>query len=139
MISYCDSAEKLTPGLLKGFFAGWPDPPTPAVHLRVLRGSDLIVLAADGTSGAVVGFITAITDGVLSAYIPFLEVLPTYQGMGIGSELVRRMLGKLEGLYMIDLTCRPDLQPFYANFGMRSATSMVIRDYNRQPGPRGAG
>ena len=39
------------------------------------------MLARDD-AGRVVGFVTAISDGVLSAYIPLLEVLPEYQGAG---------------------------------------------------------
>ena len=38
------------------------------------------------------GFITATSDGALSAAIRLLEVLEAYQGQGIGSELLRRML-----------------------------------------------
>jgi GNAT superfamily N-acetyltransferase len=37
-----------------------------------------------------VGFITAITDGVLTTYLPQLEVLAEYRGQGIGSALVER-------------------------------------------------
>ena len=43
---------------------------------------------------------------------------PTHQGQGIGSELVRRMLDTLKAIYMIDLICDPDVQPFYERLGM---------------------
>jgi ribosomal protein S18 acetylase RimI-like enzyme len=65
----------------------------------------------------VIGFATAISDGVMSAYIPFLEVLPEYQRQGIGTELIRRLLGQLDGLYMVDLSCDAALQPFYERLG----------------------
>lgn len=81
-----------------------------------------------------VGFITAITDGVLSAYIPLLEVLPAYRGRGTGSELLRRLLQKLDHLYMVDLLCDAELQPFYERMGMRPATGMMIRNYAKQSG-----
>ncbi|CAN5189789.1 hypothetical protein BH18ACT12_BH18ACT12_03640 [soil metagenome] len=77
----------------------------------MLRGSSQVVLACDGTR--VVGFVPAISDGVLSAYLPLLEVLPEYQGRGIGRELVRRVLAALGGLYMVDLVCDEDVVPFY--------------------------
>jgi predicted N-acetyltransferase YhbS len=82
----------------------------------------------------VVGFITAITDGVLAAYIPLLEVLPEYQGRGIGKTLVRMLLKRLDGIYMIDLLCNPDLQPFYSEFGMRAMSGMAVRNYAAQGG-----
>lgn len=72
--------------------------------------------------------------GVLSAYIPLLEVLPAYRGRGIGRELVRRLLEGLRGRYMVDLLCDPALQPFYARVGMRPATGMMVRNYARQSG-----
>jgi ribosomal protein S18 acetylase RimI-like enzyme len=134
MIAYADSTDGISPDNLRGFFVGWPNPPAPETHLRILNGSDAIVLARDDATGAVVGFITAISDGVSCAYIPHLEVLPDYQGRGIGSELARRMLEKLSRLYMIDLLCDPDVQPFYARLGMRPATGMLIRNYDRQSG-----
>ena len=133
-IRYVDTVEGIGPGQLDGFFEGWPDPPSPETHLRLLEHSDHVVLAVDGDSGNVVGFVTAISDHVLSAYIPLLEVLPEYRGRGIGSELVRRMLDRLSDLYMVDLLCDVDLQPFYASLGMHPATGMMVRNAERQSG-----
>jgi GNAT superfamily N-acetyltransferase len=116
-LSFVESAEHVTPEQLEGFFAGWPAAPTPDDHLSILRGSDHIVLARDGER--VVGFATAISDGVLSAFIPLLEVLPAYQGRGIGTEPVQRLLVRLERLYMVDLCCDAALEPFYARLGLR--------------------
>ena len=134
MIRYTETIEGITPDMLEGFFEGWPNPPSPEMHLRLLRQSDAVVLAVDGASGEVVGFITAITDGVLAAYIPLLEVRPAYRGRGIGTALVRRMLDRLDDLYMVDLLCDPELQPFYAALGMRPATGMMLRHYEHQSG-----
>lgn len=134
MISYQTTLDGVTAESLQGFFVGWPSPPSPATHLRVLQGSAHIVLARDDESGRVVGYITAITDGVLAAYIPHLEVLPEHQGRGIGGELVRRMLDQLRSIYMIDLICDEHLQPYYERFGMRPYTGMVMRNYDRQSG-----
>jgi hypothetical protein len=35
---------------------------------------------------------------------------------------------------MVDLLCEPDLQPFYARFGLHPASGMLRRDYARQAG-----
>ena len=134
MIVYTDSLDGITAEKLHGFFGGWPHPPAPETHLKVLSRSSAVVLAVDDSTGQVVGFITAISDGVLAASIPLLEVLPAYRGQGIGSELVRRMLDKLRRFYAIDLMCDAELQPFYARFGMRSYTGMIVRNYDRQSG-----
>jgi ribosomal protein S18 acetylase RimI-like enzyme len=133
MITYTDSLVSITPEHLRGgFFAGWLHAPSPETHLRVLQGSDRIVLAQDGEN--VVGYITAVTDGVLAAYIPHLEVLQAYQGQGIGSELVRRMQVALSDIYMIDLICDADVQSFYQRLGMTPYTGMIKRNYDRQAG-----
>jgi ribosomal protein S18 acetylase RimI-like enzyme len=135
MIRYIDSLEGITADRLAGgFFDGWPNPPSAETHLRMLRGSDHVWLAIDDESGAVVGFINAVSDGVLAAYIPLLEVLPDYQGRGIGSELTRRMLATLSHLYMVDVLCDEDVQPFYERLGMRRATGMFARNYAAQSG-----
>lgn len=133
MITYMDSPDGITVAHLRGgFFAGWLHPPTPETHLKLLHGSDHVILARDDEQ--VIGYITAISDGVLAAYIPHLEVLPAYRGQGIGSELVRRMLDQLRHLYMIDLMCDPDVQPFYERLGLRRYSGMIYRNYERQSG-----
>jgi ribosomal protein S18 acetylase RimI-like enzyme len=134
MITYRDSLQNISTSNLHGFFVGWPNPPSPETLLRLLKNSNHFVLAEDEETGHIGGFITAISDDVLSAYIPFLEVLPAYQGKGIGRELARRMLKKLSGLYMVDLICDADLQPFYERLGMRKGSGMMLRNLERQSG-----
>lgn len=126
------TTDGLEPGQLDGFFVGWPNPPSPATLLRILRGSSHVALAVD--DGRVVGFITAVSDGVLSAYVPLLEVLPEYQGRGIGRRLVEDMLEQLAGLYMVDLVCDENLRPFYEGLGMTAAVGMMRRNYANQSG-----
>ncbi len=132
-ITYTESIEGILPERLEGFFVGWLHPPSAATLLRLLRNSTHRVLAVEAT-GTVVGYVTAITDGVLFANVSSVEVLPEYQGQGIGTELVTRMLDKLRDLYAVDLVCDPDLQPFYARCGMQPVAAMILRRYDRQTG-----
>jgi N-acetylglutamate synthase and related acetyltransferases len=132
MIQYTDSLEKITALQLQGgFFEGWPTPPSAESHLRILQQSSFVVLAV-AESGDVVGFITAISDGVSCAYIPHLEVLPAYRHQGIGSQLIRRMIAELKSFYMVDLICDADLKPFYEKVGMIALTGMALRNYDHQ-------
>jgi GNAT superfamily N-acetyltransferase len=124
------TADKLAPG----FFSGWPNPPVPETHLAILRGSRHVWLAQDEVTGLVVGFVNALTDGVLCAFIPLLEVVPSYQQQGIGRELMTRMLETLSSLYSIDIVCDAALQPFYARFGMQPYNAMLKRNYDAQAG-----
>jgi GNAT superfamily N-acetyltransferase len=134
-IRYTDSLTGIASDMLAGFFEGWRVPPSQEKHLRILRGSGHVILAVDDTCARVVGYITAITDGCNSAFIPLLEVIPAYRRQGIGGELVTRMLHALRDYPCIDLTCYTELQPFYEKFGMQKSTGMVVRDYTRT-GPR---
>jgi GNAT superfamily N-acetyltransferase len=127
MIDYTDSLVGIDPRNLDGFFVGWPHPPSPETHLRLLAGSDYVVLALDAETGRVIGYVTALTDGVISSFIPLLEVLPAYQGRGIGQGLMTRMLERLSDLPNVDLLCDPDVMPFYERFGMKPVGGMVLR------------
>ena len=135
MIEYRTTVDGLTEDQLAGpFFVGWPLPPAPTTHLEVLKGSDHVVLAIDEADQRVVGFINAVSDGVFMAFIPLLEVIPEYQGRGIGSELVRRLLDQLEGYYAVDAVTDPDLQPFYSHLGLMPSAGVSLRNYERQSG-----
>ena len=134
MIEYRDTADGISIGQLEGFFVGWPNPPSPVTHLRILQSSFAVELAFDAEQQRVVGFVTAISDGLLSAYLPLLEVLPEYQNQRIGSELVRRILARLSHLYMVDVICDPEIEGFYASFNLQRRSGMVLRNYQQQTG-----
>ena len=137
-IKYTNDMSVISADMLEGgFFVGWPNPPDAATHLRILRSSYRAYTAIDGTTGKVVGFINAVSDGVLSAYIPLLEVLPQYQGRGIGGALVEHMLADLGGFYMIDIACDEEVAPFYAKYGaMLHGRACIFRNYEAQSGRR---
>jgi len=114
MIVYSENLRNITPEMLEGFFAGWKKYPDKNIHLEILKNSDFALIAMDDNK--VVGFINAISDKILSAYIPLLEVLPEYQERGIGTELVKRMKILLKDLYMVEVVCDAELQKFYSKF-----------------------
>lgn len=128
-----DSLEGITPDDLQGFFVGWPNPPSPETFHRLLAGSYRISLAVD-ERGRVVGFAQAISDGVLTAFVPLLEVLPEYQGRGLGTALMRHLLEQLGHLYAVDLSCDDDVVPFYERLGMGRGNAMYVRNYAQQSG-----
>lgn len=127
-VSYRESAADLRASALPGgFFEGWTAAPTADEHLELLRNSSHVSIAVD--EGRVVGFVNALSDGVLAAYIPLLEVLPEYRGQGISTELIRRLLDLAGPLYMVDVMCDADVVPFYERLGFHPAAGAVIRNY----------
>lgn len=124
-VEYLTESERITPGMISGFFVGWPSAPTPEKLIEVMGGSYRRVWAI--REGQVVGYINAISDGVLNAFIPWLEVHPDHQGQGIGAELVRRVVAQLEGMYAIDLCCDTDLFPYYEKLGFTTFGGAGLR------------
>jgi len=129
MIVYCDKRSDISASQLNGFFVGWKKPLTARQHRKLLYGSTHFIVAIDDESNQVVGFVTALSDGVNSSFIPLLEVLPGYQGQGIGTKLMEEILLRLEDITNVDLTCDVNLQSFYERFRMLKSTGMVLRKY----------
>ena len=124
-IVYKDNIENITPSMLDGFCIGWARPLSGVQLFKILKNSYKFTLAMDGDK--IAGFVQAISDEVKFAFIPMLEVLPEYQGMGIGTELMKNLLLQLKDIDNIDLICDPDLQPYYEKLGMIKYSGMVIR------------
>ena len=132
MIVYQDNLDSINPEMLNDFFDGWKKFPSKEKHFKSLQNSEFKILAIDDVTNKVIGFINAISDGVLSAYIPLLEVIPDYKNKGIGTELIKRMLEKLKHYYMIDIMCDESLQSFYGKFGLIKSSGMILRNYDKQ-------
>jgi len=134
-INYTKDVSSVSAEMLNGgFFVGWPNPPSKETHLRILQNAWCSYVAIDSEANAVVGFINCISDGVLSAYIPLLEVLPEYQGQGIGKKLVQLMLDETKNLYMVDIAHDEDKIGFYAQFKPHAGLLSFFRNYQVQSG-----
>jgi ribosomal protein S18 acetylase RimI-like enzyme len=132
MIKYTSQIKDLKPDQLAGFFVGWPNPPSAEKHLEIIQNSYKSIIAFDGEK--VVGFVNAISDGILSAYIPLIEVLPEYQKRGVARKLMELMIQEFSNFYMIDLVCDENLKSFYEKFGMNSLSAVGIRNFDKQSG-----
>jgi GNAT superfamily N-acetyltransferase len=133
-IEFKNNLNGITEEMLSGFFKNWPNAPSAATHLKILRNSYRVIVAVDSECNKVVGFINAISDGVLSAYVPLLEVIDVYQGKGIGSELVNRIIEECGDLYMVDICHDAELTPYYARFGARQSHASIFRNFHAQSG-----
>lgn len=134
-IKYISTAEVIRHAQLVGFFVDWPNHPSPERHLDILRASHGVELALDNSTNQVVGFINMISDGIFAGYIPLLEVLPEYQGKGIGKELTNRILTRYNHLYMLDVCCDDTVVPFYASKGFLNVSGMIKRNFEQQSAP----
>jgi hypothetical protein len=54
--------------------------------------------------------------------------------MGIGSQLLQRILEETKNYYMVDLCCDESLVSFYEKMGMKKTAGMIKRNYGNQSG-----
>ncbi len=118
-----------------GFFENWPKQPDKQKHREILGNSYKAIVAVDGNQ--IIGFVNVISDGVLSAYIPLLEVIPKYRNRGIGQKLIQMAIAEMKDIYMLDLSCDDDLVDFYKRFDMVKTNAMSLRNYSAQAGLNG--
>ncbi|RPI17580.1 MAG: GNAT family N-acetyltransferase [Ignavibacteriae bacterium] len=134
-MKYQNNLVGITPSMLEGFFVKWGSIyPSQQKHFEILQNSAYIVLAVDDEINKVIGFVNAISDKILSVYIPLLEVLPAYKIKGVGIELMKRMMAQLKDFYMIDLCCDDRHIKGYGKFGFIKSNGMIIRNYDKKDG-----
>ena len=131
-IKYINSAEHIVHSQLSGFFFFLPTHPSNERFLEILQASHGVALALDASTNQVVGCINVISDGIFAGYIPLLEVLPEYQGHGIGKKLIDLIIARYKSLYMLDVCCDESVEQFYDSKKFIKVSGMVRRNYNRQ-------
>jgi GNAT superfamily N-acetyltransferase len=132
MIIYSNDKSLIDQLDVTGFFVGWPSPPNKSVLKKILKNSQFIQMAI--IENKLIGFVNALSDFTLTAYIPLLEVLPEYKRKGVGTTLIEKIKLDLKDFYMIDICCDEDVIPFYKNLGFKQGHSMSHRNYNMQEG-----
>ena len=81
---------------------------------------------------ALVGYIDCVSNGVTDAYIQDLMVHPHYQGRGIGTDLMKKMIDylKKKHIYMISVVFEEKLKSFYEKFGFFSMLCGQMETYD---------
>src|SRR5262245_3971834 len=97
----------------------WSSAQKPELLLKALLASHALVTAWDDLR--LVGLGNAISDGHLVVYYPHLLVLPDYQGRGIGTELMRRLMARYEGFHQHMLVADGRAVDFYRKCGFERA------------------
>jgi spermidine synthase len=111
---------------------GWwgESPDDLAIVGSLVRGSHAFVAALDG--GEVIGMGRALSDRESDAYIQDVAVRADRRGQGVGGEIVRRLVERLEGdgIGWIGLVAEPGAARIYERLGfaqMLGATPMLRR------------
>ena len=78
-------------------------------------------------SGRLIAVGRALADGRDCSYICDVAVHPSYQGLGLGKEVVSKLVNLSKGHKKIILYAAPGKEPFYRKLGFkRMATAMAI-------------
>lgn len=88
-------------------------------HIAVYDGDQLV------------GFVDSVSNGVTDAYIQDLIVRPDYQGKGIGTDLMKKMIASLKEkhIYIISVIFEERLKPFYDRFGFNTMLCGQMETY----------
>jgi len=97
----------------------WSSADKPELLHKALMASHSLVTAWDGPT--LVGLGNAISDGHLVVYFPHLLVLPEYQGRGIGTELMRRLMAHYRDFHQQMLVADGRALDFYRKRGFERA------------------
>ena len=89
-ITYKDTHD-FTEKELKDLFlsVGWSSGHFPDKLVIAMKNFETVFTAWD--EDKLVGLVSAMDDGIMTAYVHYLLIRPEYQGMGIGKELVGRI------------------------------------------------
>lgn len=80
-----------------------------------LAGSHGVWTLRDGD--LLVGLVTAISDGAMCVYFPYVAVHPSYQGKGWGRRLMETALARYRGFHHVALISYGDKAGFYERVG----------------------
>ena len=107
----------------------WNSGKYPKKLKKAMKNSDTVISAWD--NGKLVGLMSAISDGSMNVFFPYLLFKPQYQGLGIGKTILVKMLNKYKNYYRKSLYCNFDKLNFYEKFGFQtdcSRISLAIED-----------
>lgn len=76
-------------------------------------------------SGKLVGAGRALADGVDCSYICDVAILPSHQGIGLGKEIVSKLVLLSQGHKKIILYTVPGKEPFYHKLGFKNMTTAM--------------
>jgi citrate lyase synthetase len=88
--------------------------------------------------GKLVGVGRALADGIDCSYLCDIAILPSHQGIGLGQQIVSKLVDLSRGHKKIILYAVPGKEPFYKRFGFkRMKTAMAIFENQAQAIERG--
>ena len=105
----------------------WTDTRSEEDVVRMLAHTDLVVGVCADPKGQLVGFARVLTDRAFKALILDVIVAQAHRRTGLGQRLIQHVLDHpmLAQVEHIELYCRPELIPFYEQWGFSTTPADV--------------
>lgn len=125
MIAYKDIKD-FDPGQLQTLFlsVGWSSGHYPEKLTEAMKHYGSVFSAWD--SGKLVGLISAMDDGGMTAYIHYMLVDPKYQSQGIGAELLRLAKAHYASYLRVLLIAYDAEAGFYEHCGFEASPGKTV-------------
>jgi GNAT superfamily N-acetyltransferase len=126
MITWTDHSDDLDWDELEALYRLAPLGNKRADHLRTVFGNSRYRWFVRD-EGRLVAAGRALADGADCAYLCDIAVLPSHQGLGLGRQIVTRLLDDARGHQKVILYAVPGKEGFYRRFGfLRMLTAMAV-------------
>ncbi|MDR1129698.1 MAG: GNAT family N-acetyltransferase [Prevotellaceae bacterium] len=119
------SIKDFTPRELQDLFlsVNWSSGSYPDKLVIAMKNSDAVFTAWDNQR--LVGLINVLDDGIMTAYIHYLLIMPEYQRSGIGKSLVKMVTDKYSSFLRILLIAYGSETEFYKHCGFEIGEEKV--------------
>ena len=97
---------------------GWSSGNYPDKLVVALKNSSSVFSAWDGNT--LVGLVNVLDDGIMTAYIHYLLIMPEYQHAGIGKKLIEKVIEKYQDYLRIVLIAYDKEAGFYEHCGFEA-------------------